>query len=95
MDIDILAVICGIIGFLMVLFMVLCFVFRKSIGHDIIGWHERDNITGFDGCSIHGICKYCGKECMKDGQRKLVLGRFYGRKRRKDFYKKRNGKRIM
>ena len=68
MDIDILVVICGIIGFLMVLFMVLCFVFRKSIGHDIMGWHECDNITGFDGCSKHGICKYCGKECMQDGQ---------------------------
>ena len=68
MNINVLAVIFGILGFLMALFLILCFVFRKSIGHDIMGWHDCDNIIGSDGCSKHGICKYCGKECMQDGQ---------------------------
>ncbi len=29
-------------------------------------WHRVDKITENDGCSNHGICKYCGKEVMQD-----------------------------
>ena len=42
-------------------------VFRRSWGHDIMGWHDCD-ASGFDGVSATGRCKYCGKECMLDGQ---------------------------
>lgn len=42
-------------------------VFRKKWGHDIMGWHDCD-ADGFDGVSATGRCKYCGKECMLDGQ---------------------------
>ena len=44
-----------------------CLVFRKSIGHDILGWHDCDE-TGFDGASATGTCKYCGKKCLQDSQ---------------------------
>lgn len=33
-----------------------------------LGWHKIIKIIGFDGCSIHGICKKCGKELMQDSQ---------------------------
>lgn len=65
--IDIIAyVLLGIASCAIVLCM-LGFVFRKSIGHDILGWHDCD-ATGFDGASATGTCKYCGKECLQDSQ---------------------------
>lgn len=42
-------------------------VFRKKWGHDIMGWHDCD-ANRFDGASLTGKCKYCGKECMMDSQ---------------------------
>lgn len=33
-----------------------------------IGWHKVKEITGFDGCSSHGICERCGKDLMQDSQ---------------------------
>lgn len=37
-----------------------------------IGWHtpgrNLGNITMFDGMSLHGICKRCGKDIMQDSQ---------------------------
>jgi len=46
---------------------VLGLIFRKSIGHDILGWHSCD-VEGHDGASFTGTCKYCGKKCMMDSQ---------------------------
>jgi len=39
-----------------------------------IGWHSwfvGFNDTGFDGCSIHAKCKWCGFEGMIDSQGNL------------------------
>jgi hypothetical protein len=38
-----------------------------------IGWHSfpHFNKTGFDGCSVHAKCKWCGYEGMVDGQGNL------------------------
>ena len=33
-----------------------------------LGWHKADTITEFDGASLHGVCKWCGKEVMQDSQ---------------------------
>jgi len=30
-------------------------------------WHNCE-ITFNDGCNNHGICKYCGAECLQDSQ---------------------------
>lgn len=49
------------------LICVLGLIFRKRIGHDLLGWHDCD-ATGFDGASATGTCKYCGKECLQDSQ---------------------------
>jgi hypothetical protein len=40
-----------------------------SFLHDFLKWHkpERSNIT-FDGCSLQGKCKICGKEILMDSQ---------------------------
>ena len=43
------------------------FIFRKRIGHDLLGWHDC-NADGFDGASVTGTCKYCGQKCMQDSQ---------------------------
>ena len=40
----------------------------KGFYHDILGWHKPDGTEGFDGCSRHSICKYCGKNIMQDSQ---------------------------
>jgi len=40
----------------------------KWFYHDILEWHQPNNKEGFDGCSYHSICKYCGKEIMQDSQ---------------------------
>lgn len=46
--------------------LVTCMIFPK-VGHAVFGWHHCDP-TGFDGCSMTGTCKYCGKTCMRDSQ---------------------------
>ncbi len=33
-----------------------------------LGWHKVTNIIGYDGCSNHGVCDRCGKECLQDSQ---------------------------
>jgi hypothetical protein len=46
------------------------FGLNKWFYHNIMGWHQPkddENIT-FDGCSIHCVCKHCGKEIMQDSQ---------------------------
>lgn len=40
----------------------------KVFYHDILQWHEPIDEYGFDGCSFHSVCKYCGKEIMQDSQ---------------------------
>ena len=42
----------------------------KSFFHDKLGWHvvPEENESYFDGCSFHGKCAICGKECMQDSQ---------------------------
>ena len=40
-------------------------IFKKSIGHDVFGWHDCTP-TEFDGASMVGKCKYCGKKCLMD-----------------------------
>lgn len=37
------------------------------LGHALFGWHCCD-MSGFDGCSATGTCKYCGKKCLMDSQ---------------------------
>lgn len=38
--------------------------------HNALGWHKPDKNMEekFDGCSWHSLCKYCGKDIMKDSQ---------------------------
>ncbi len=38
-----------------------------------IGWHShpRFDSTGFDGCSVHAKCRWCGYKGMIDGQGNL------------------------
>lgn len=38
-----------------------------------IGWHSWPNFerTGFDGCSAHARCKWCGFEGLIDSQGNL------------------------
>ena len=42
----------------------------KQFYHNILEWHIPDDLSyeGFDGCSIHSVCKICGKEIMQDSQ---------------------------
>ena len=43
-------------------------IFRRFY-HDLMGWHlPADEPQGFDGCSFHAHCKFCGKEIMQDSQ---------------------------
>ena len=35
---------------------------------ELLGWHLIKSYTEFDGCSLHGKCIICGKECMRDSQ---------------------------
>ena len=55
------------ISVIVVSILVLGKIFRKKIGHDILGWHDCD-VEGNDGCSNVGTCKYCGKKCLQDSQ---------------------------
>jgi hypothetical protein len=36
-----------------------------------IGWHGPRTDTGFDGCSVHAKCNWCGYEGMIDSQGNL------------------------
>lgn len=49
--------------------MILYFDFGwfKGFYHDVLGWHEPIDEWEFDGC-VHSVCKYCGKEIMRDSQ---------------------------
>lgn len=40
----------------------------KLFYHDILEWHLPNGEQGFDGCSVHSVCKFCGKEIMQDSQ---------------------------
>lgn len=40
----------------------------KVFYHDILQWHEPSDECEFDGCNVHSVCKYCGKEIMMDSQ---------------------------
>ena len=42
----------------------------KSYFHDFLKWHQPDENTPIwcDGCYDHFVCKYCGKEIMRDSQ---------------------------
>lgn len=68
---NILTVIYGAFSAVVLLFalfvLLAATVFRKRWGHDIMGWHDCDG-DGFDGVSMTGVCKYCGKSCLMDGQ---------------------------
>lgn len=56
-----------LIGVILFSVLVMAHVFRKKVGHDILGWHDCE-IEGNDGCSNIGTCKYCGKKCLQDSQ---------------------------
>lgn len=56
-----------IIFFVLVGLFISPFVFRKRIGHDLLGWHDCEP-SGTDGVSATGICKYCGQKCLQDSQ---------------------------
>ena len=58
----IIGVLCAVV---MILLIVSC-IFPR-VGHAIFGWHRCDP-TGFDGASMTGTCKYCGKKCLQDSQ---------------------------
>lgn len=40
----------------------------KTFYHDVLKWHEPIDEWEFDGCNVHSVCKYCGKEIMRDSQ---------------------------
>lgn len=40
----------------------------KRLYHDKLLWHIPQEARGFDGCSMHSICKICKKEIMQDSQ---------------------------
>lgn len=41
----------------------------KTFYHDILEWHQPGKYQRyFDGCSVHCVCKHCGKEIMQDSQ---------------------------
>ena len=56
--------------FLLCSFLFLIFGWFKFFFHDVLLWHKpaKNSKQSFDGCSIHSICKYCGKEIMQDSQ---------------------------
>lgn len=62
---DIAVIIVLVLSGIPLLALVLGTIFKKSIGHDVFGWHDCTP-TGFDGASMVGKCKYCGKKCLMD-----------------------------
>lgn len=48
----------------------LVFGLNKWYYHNLLGWHQPkdDACVIFDGCSLHCVCKHCGKEIMQDSQ---------------------------
>lgn len=61
----------GLIG-IFILGSLLFFIFGwfKFFYHDILLWHRpaKGERQSFDGCNIHSVCRYCGKEIMQDSQ---------------------------
>ena len=58
----------ALIIFLAASVLYLKFGIGKHLYHNILGWHMPNGTEGFDGCSCHSICKYCGKNIMQDSQ---------------------------
>ena len=61
----------GLLGaFIICAFLFLLFGWFKFFFHDILLWHKPAKKTDkyFDGCNVHSVCKYCGKEIMQDSQ---------------------------
>ena len=56
-----------IILFAVLLILLITGCIFPRVGHAIFGWHHCDP-SGFDGASMTGTCKYCGKECLQDSQ---------------------------
>ena len=56
--------------FLLGSFLFLTFGWFKFFYHDVLLWHRpaKGEKQSYDGCSIHSICKYCGREVMQDSQ---------------------------
>ena len=48
------------------------FSFMRPFFCNIMKWHSRNyEETGFDGCSVHAKCKWCGYEGLIDSQGNL------------------------
>ena len=65
----------AIIILVLILVFILPYLYKKHgwfkpFFHDVLLWHEPDQIQGydFDGCSMHCICRYCKKDIMLDSQ---------------------------
>lgn len=50
--------------------MYLAFGWFAFFYHDVLGWHmPMDGAEQWhDGCSMHAVCKHCGKEILQDSQ---------------------------
>lgn len=35
---------------------------------NVMGWHKRPILMGFDGCSLNGTCPRCGRRVLQDSQ---------------------------
>lgn len=35
---------------------------------NVMGWHKRPQLIGFDGCSLGGACPRCGRRVLQDSQ---------------------------
>ena len=64
--IEIFGIIIVILAVAFWILMIVSYIFPR-VGHAIFGWHHCDP-SGFDGASMTGTCKYCGKECLQDSQ---------------------------
>lgn len=64
----ILLIIFGLFSFGSVFF--LSFGWLKFFYHDMLKWHKpaKGERQDFDGCNVHSVCKYCGKEIIQDSQ---------------------------
>ncbi len=41
----------------------------KFFYHDLLHWHNPDGSSKWhDGCSMHCVCKHCGRNIMQDSQ---------------------------
>lgn len=57
-----------LVGMLVILFYDSLIGFKDVSFCTMMGWHKGGAMTRFDGCSVHAVCKRCGKEVMQDGQ---------------------------